>query len=150
MILDYVSDENKKEFKECFQAAVQGEKVLVEMLVNFNKRAYWYDMQYLPVYYNDGEIFAVAVSFLEITQKKQVEARLKQQNKQLEEYAFITSHNLRRPLANILGLISLFNVEKLDDIFNREIIQNLQICARELDQVIHQTNAILEENSLNS
>jgi PAS domain S-box-containing protein len=59
------------------------------------------------------------------------------QNKMLQEIAAISSHDIRRPVATILGLVNLFDKKNLDTQMNREIIGHLNITAQELDSVIH-------------
>jgi len=59
------------------------------------------------------------------------------QNKRLQEIAAISSHEIRRPVATILGLVNLFDQKNLDSPLNREIIGHLNITAQELDGVIH-------------
>jgi len=73
--------------------------------------------------------------------------KLVEKNKSLEEYAFITSHNLRRPLANILGLVQLFDEMKSDDDLNKEVIEKLKISAEELDEVIKHTTKVLNKEN---
>ncbi len=73
--------------------------------------------------------------------------KLVEKNKSLEEYAFITSHNLRRPLANILGLIQLFDKKKSNDDLNKEVIEKLKTSAEELDEVIKQTTKVLNKKN---
>ncbi len=73
--------------------------------------------------------------------------KLVEKNKSLEEYAFITSHNLRRPLANILGLVQLFDGKKSDDDLNKEVIEKLKTSAEQLDEVIKQTAKILNKEN---
>jgi|APHig6443717497_1056834.scaffolds.fasta_scaffold302287_2 signal transduction histidine kinase len=73
--------------------------------------------------------------------------KLVEKNKSLEEYAFITSHNLRRPLANILGLVQLFDEKKSDDDLNKEVIEKLKTSAEELDEVIKQTTKVLNKKN---
>jgi DNA-binding NtrC family response regulator len=63
--------------------------------------------------------------------------KLKAQNTKLFEIAFLQSHQVRAPVAHILGLISLFKVNKPADPINKEIIRMLHSTAVELDQVIH-------------
>lgn len=54
---------------------------------------------------------------------------------QLEEIGFIQSHIIRRPLANIMGLINLLSVMEIDD--NLQNIKDLlNDSAKELDNVI--------------
>ncbi len=71
---------------------------------------------------------------------------LANKNKALEEYAFITAHKLRAPLANILGLVSMIDQTKLYE-QEKEVVSNLKDSAQKLDQVIHSVmNAIDRPN----
>ncbi|MFO7525063.1 MAG: hypothetical protein R6W68_06380 [Ignavibacteriaceae bacterium] len=71
---------------------------------------------------------------------------LQQQNKQLREVAFITSHNLRRPVANILGLIQLIDIEKNINEENKSTLVKISEQAEELDHLIRVSNSFLETN----
>jgi PAS domain S-box-containing protein len=62
---------------------------------------------------------------------------MKDQNKRLHEIATVSSHDVRRPVASILGLISLFDRDNLENPLNKEIINHLDDVTRELDEVIH-------------
>jgi hypothetical protein len=57
-------------------------------------------------------------------------------NKKFEEIAHITSHQLRAPVASILGLVSIFNKEKPEDPVNQEIVEHLNKSAQELDKML--------------
>jgi signal transduction histidine kinase len=61
-------------------------------------------------------------------------------NQQLEQFTFIASHNLRSPIARILGLATLLGMpgEDHDDIRNR-----LVSATKDLDQVVKDLNVIL-------
>lgn len=67
---------------------------------------------------------------------------LENKNKALEEYAFITAHKLRAPLASILGLISLLervSLSKEDEV----LLSHLKDSAKRLDTIVHSVmNAI--------
>jgi PAS domain S-box-containing protein len=74
----------------------------------------------------------------DITEQKHAENHLRHQNEKLLEIAFIQSHVLRRPAANVIGLVSLFNTDNITDPLNLELIQMLRVTADELDDVIKQ------------
>ncbi len=61
---------------------------------------------------------------------------------QLEQFAFISSHNLRAPIARILGLGNLLEMKGLRD--SETIHKALIGCARDLDTVIKDLNAVLD------
>jgi PAS domain S-box-containing protein len=55
---------------------------------------------------------------------------------QLHEIARINSHVIRKPVAGILGLLNVLEKERINDAESAEIIDKLEIYARELDEVI--------------
>ena len=64
-------------------------------------------------------------------------------NVQLRQYSYIVSHNLRAPVANILGCISLYNEEQPADPRNEELIAGLKISANSVDNILRDLNKIL-------
>lgn len=58
-----------------------------------------------------------------------------QQNEKLKEIAQISSHELRRPVTSILGLVNLF--EKEHSASNAQVVEYLGYATKELDEVIH-------------
>jgi PAS domain S-box-containing protein len=67
-----------------------------------------------------------------------------QRNKNLEQFSYIISHNLRAPVANILGLISLLNEEDNPKETIDFINKSLYASANKLDEVIKDLNEILQ------
>jgi DNA-binding NtrC family response regulator len=66
------------------------------------------------------------------------EKKLKLQNEKLFEIAFLQSHQVRAPIANVLGLINLFNQNNPNDPMNTEVIRRLQSTTESFDKVIKQ------------
>lgn len=63
-------------------------------------------------------------------------------NKALEEYAFITAHKLRAPLASILGLVNLLERVTLPE-DDKTLVIHLKDSAKKLDVIVHSVmNAI--------
>jgi PAS domain S-box-containing protein len=89
---------------------------------------------------NDNELQLIerTTNILRILiENKKNQEHVKDQNLRLQEIASISSHELRRPVATILGLVNLFDRHNPDNPLNKEIISHLDITARELDEVIH-------------
>jgi tetratricopeptide (TPR) repeat protein len=87
------------------------------------------------------EKLAVSNEALEKTVTERT-ASLALQNQKLEEYAFFNAHQVRRPLANILGLAYL--LEKENNLDNIYIYVNLMYqSAKELDEIVKQLNDLL-------
>ena len=70
----------------------------------------------------------------DITEDIAVQEKMKSQNKVLRDIAFIQSHEVRRPLANILGVIEVLNSS--NSVHNKEIFDHLMESANELDMQI--------------
>jgi signal transduction histidine kinase len=77
-------------------------------------------------------------------QKEKMTADLIQRNKDLEQFTYIISHNLRAPVANIIGLsYRLQQVDLADDI-KKQIAGGLSTSVKKLDEVIRDLNDILK------
>lgn len=65
------------------------------------------------------------------------------QNQDLEQFSYIISHNLRAPVARIMGLVNIFNREDMNDDFNKEILTHLTQSASGLDEIIRDLTNII-------
>ena len=75
----------------------------------------------------------------EVDEKKEkriADEKVQTQHKKLLEVAFLQSHQIRRPVADILGLISAFNLDNPSDPENIEVLTRLQTTAVDLDNII--------------
>ena len=94
----------------------------------------------------DGEIHGVLQNSSLKTQieheKNELIKTLESQNEDLEKFAHIISHNLRSPLANIMGLTQLLDCASLST-NNKEIVEFLKISTRNLDLIINDLNNIV-------
>jgi len=72
-----------------------------------------------------------------LIESKRNDMRIAEQTIRLQDIASISSHNIRRPVATILGLTNLFDRKNLDNPLNKEIMDHLETAAIELDDVIH-------------
>ncbi|MFN3315844.1 MAG: PAS domain S-box protein, partial [Raineya sp.] len=76
---------------------------------------YWVDSFIIPELGSNGKPFRYYSFRIDITEKKLKEKVVEDQHKVLEDIAFIQSHEVRRPVANILGLISLLDKNNLSE-----------------------------------
>ena len=82
----------------------------------------------------NGKVLRLIGTNRNVTDDVLVQEKLKTQNKVLRDIAFIQSHEVRRPLANILGVIEVLNSSNA--INNKEIFDHLIESANELDMQI--------------
>jgi PAS domain S-box-containing protein len=115
----------------------------------------WYEVRWVNVMDQEKKPIGIILTLKDITGKKQADierdritADLIQRNKDLEQFTYIISHNLRAPVANIKGLsgILLDNDHKAD-VETSIALQALSTSVHGLDQVILDLNHILQVNS---
>ena len=99
------------------------------------------------IYNEKQEVIGLEGVFFDITHLKRAELKLVQQNVQLKEIANLQSHLVRRPVANVIGLISLLDQEQLDNPKNAEVIKHLIASSHELDQTIQ--HIVKKTNDIN-
>jgi PAS domain S-box-containing protein len=75
------------------------------------------------------------VFFIDITEQHRRIEMIEEQNERLKKINWIQSHEMRRPVANILGLAALFN-RSVADTENLPIIGHIETSARLLDEMI--------------
>ncbi|HEY3404246.1 MAG TPA: tetratricopeptide repeat protein [Ohtaekwangia sp.] len=88
------------------------------------------------------EIHSMNENLEQLVQKRTEEIKL--QNQRLVEYAFFTAHEVRGPLARILGLIELAKLKDISSEDKDQIMARLEDTANELDEVIRVINRKLE------
>ncbi|MCU0448316.1 MAG: PAS domain-containing protein [Bernardetiaceae bacterium] len=149
------TDELKADFVKHF-AEIKRKKSIFRYEAQFatapSGHAVWYDVTYSPVLGANQELLAVVIAQLDITKRKEDEERLLKmnevlvtQNTRLNHYSYVVSHNLRAPVASLLGLINLLELQGLVNDQNREVLGFIRESAQGLDTVIRDLNRILSE-----
>lgn len=96
--------------------------------------------EYTPLF-DDSNVFTGYIGvYNDITGLKQKQIEAGRQIEKLKEVAWLSSHEVRRPLANIIGLTNLMKVTPLMDEKIR-ILESINRSADELDKIIHVVNS---------
>jgi CheY-like chemotaxis protein len=74
----------------------------------------------------------------ESKEKRISDEKIRTQYEKLLEIAFLQSHQVRVPIANILGLFNLFKFDCPADPINSQVLLELKTVAEVLDKVIHE------------
>ncbi|MGV3598179.1 MAG: PAS domain-containing protein [Bacteroidota bacterium] len=91
-----------------------------------------------------GAMQDITEKYLAEMERKKLTDELIQRNKDLEQFAYIVSHNLRAPVANILGFVNMLKVDALEEQDQKEYINALSLSISKLDEVILDLNTILQ------
>jgi len=83
--------------------------------------------------FNNGRFF---VYIRDITEKQKSLELIQKQYDKLFEISNLQSHQVRNPITNILGIIELIDLEKVNDVENKELILALKKTTHDFDYLI--------------
>jgi PAS domain S-box-containing protein len=109
-----------------------------------NKEEYWVRFSMIPIYNSDNELSHWISIQKDVTEerkqekeKEQLIRELTQNNKDLKQFSYITSHNLRAPLSNLIGLLNLIEDIPINDSELLEIINGFKKSTHLLNETIN-------------
>ncbi|MER2997760.1 PAS domain S-box protein [Pontibacter populi] len=131
--------------------ALQGHKIEQEFrIITRAGELRWMMLRMSPMLDNNGKVLRLDSSVADITENKlaetkqaQLTEKLQLQNQNLQQFAYIVSHNLRAPIANILGLTSIYDSTNPAAPINLRVVDNMFRSAKLLDSTIRDLNELL-------
>lgn len=94
--------------------------------------------------FDNKHIRGVLISLRDVSERKRLHdeqtkltEELRKYNKDLQQFSFITSHNLRAPVANLISLLALYNHTDPADPFNVELMKRFNECAEKLNDTLN-------------
>ncbi len=104
-----------------------------------------------PVYDTQKKLIGIAILTENITERKAMESerqktleQMMQRNRDLEQFTYIVSHNLRAPVANIIGISDYMQNTEMESDEKEEMNNGLRKSVHQLDGVIKDLNNILQ------
>lgn len=121
-----------------YNRALNGERysIVSESIDPMNGRSLYFEVSFNPIYTATGDIIGAGCFGHNITDRLKIQKELVDQNERLKNIASLSSHELRRPVASMLGLISLMDHEDFYNPENEEIIAHLFTVSAEIDAAI--------------
>ena len=109
-----------------------------------NGEEYWVNFSMIPITNQEGNHSHWISIQRDITEEKKQEKEkeqlireLTQNNKDLKQFSYITSHNLRAPLSNLTGLLNLMQEYPVENPELREIINGFSTSTNLLNETIN-------------
>lgn len=146
-----MSEEQRRRFEGYYRRAFAGE-VFTTIDVVSEPQLYIMEISFYPIRQGD-QVVGTACHSRDITERRRAEqereamvADLVQYNKNLEQFTFIVSHNLRSPIAHILGISNVLKQQLSPE--DRERSQAYLInSVNQLDTVVNDLNKILDSRN---
>lgn len=153
-ISEYFSADRWPQVLQMLKQAAAGETVSYELnFINAAGEAKWHYISWVKVANNDNRNYGYLLSNKDITETKmialereKITADLMQHNSDLEQFTYIVSHNLRAPVANILGLADILknHDDDLDSATKKEVVERVYTSIKNIDTIIKDLNQILQ------
>jgi hypothetical protein len=110
-IQDIITEEGQYErFLTNYPIALSGKSVQYEIRMVFKEEIIWWSVTLEPGLNAEDEIIGISFNAIDITKIKLHEQQILEQNEALLRIAHIQSHELRKPVATILGFMELFKL----------------------------------------
>jgi PAS domain S-box-containing protein len=133
------------ELKKLLRAIKNEEECLIETIsYTKQKEEYWVRFSMIPIFNNESVISHWISIQRDITDEKKLETEkehlireLTQNNKDLKQFSYITSHNLRAPLSNLIGLLNLTEDIPIENSELEEILTGFSKSTHLLNETIN-------------
>lgn len=121
-----------------YNRSLGGERydIISESIDPVSGQRLYFEVSFNPIYTAAGDIIGAGCFGHNITERLKIQKELVSQNERLRNIASLSSHELRRPVASMLGLISLMDREDFYNPENKEIIAHLFTVSAEIDTAI--------------
>ena len=111
---------------------------------------FWLHFSMIPIHNSDREISHwisiqrdITVEKRQEKEKEQLIRELTQNNKDLKQFSYITSHNLRAPISNLIGLLSLTEDIRIEDQELKEILHGFNKSTNLLNETINDLTKVM-------
>ncbi len=132
----YIVPGTEELFFQHFDKALSGNAIRYELPILFpNGQELWFIVEYLPIWDDSGELFGISFNTINENDLISTRKQLEIQNQKLKEIARIQSHDIRRPLASIMGIADLMKQTEQNPL-SLELLNLMEKATNDLDEVI--------------
>ncbi len=137
LFIDYCSPDLRDFYSDSITQALEGREVLDgEIEQKYGSGRIVWKISFIPVRDGNKAVYAVAFSGENITEYKIQQEKNMEQYNSLKKISFRTSHIIRAPLANILGLINIIRLNGYADPGNEKLFELIAVSAEQLDKIL--------------
>jgi PAS domain S-box-containing protein len=142
---------NLKDIKKIISSIKNKEEDFIETIsYKKNKEEYWIRFSMIPIFNLEHELTHwvsiqkdVSIEKKQEKEKEQLIRELTQNNKDLKQFSYITSHNLRAPLSNLTGLLNLMEDIPVEDPELKEILGGFHKSTHLLNETVNDLTKVI-------
>ncbi|PKH68782.1 PAS domain-containing sensor histidine kinase [Flavobacterium sp. ALD4] len=142
---------DKSNIKKIISAITNREERVIEMIAyTKNQEEFWLRFSMIPIYNSENELSHWVSIQRDVSEERNQEKEkehlireLTQNNKDLKQFSYITSHNLRAPLSNLTGLLSLLDDIPIENSELKEILNGFNKSTHLLNETINDLTKVM-------
>jgi len=113
-VQQFIESAHMKDFLDGCKRALVGESFKHERLLNFGKYSIWCLISYDPARNNQGDIIGISYNSTDISKRIASQQTALTQQRKLTHIAYMQSHEFRKPVASVKGLVNLLEIDGHD------------------------------------
>ncbi|MXV14497.1 sensor histidine kinase [Hufsiella ginkgonis] len=151
-VIDYFPPSKRQGIRETLKKVSEGATIRYEYsLLQADGSLKWFEVKWVNVTGINKQHRGFILANKDITEKKvaslereKIITDLIARNKTMEEFTYIVSHNLRAPVANIIGLGEILEILDADSPDREAVTGYILSSVNDLDQVVKDLNQVLQ------
>lgn len=138
------SGEHSKEFISELWKTIQKGEIWNDIMLNKSKsgKKYWLDTFIIPQLNSKNEVIRYLSVRHDVTPLKDVEASLESKNRELDEFVYIVSHDLKAPLRGINNLVHWISEDSKEE--NPQVLRNIELLKNRISRLDRFINGLLD------
>lgn len=134
------NDETIDEWKVYYDRSFTGEAFKIIRSEMIEGQLIFEEISFNPIFDKTNQVIGVSCFARNITKQYLYTQMIEEQNERLKNIAWMLSHELRAPVASILGLVPLFNRLQVADPINVEVLSLIEEATIRLDEIVKKIN----------
>ncbi|QXV63786.1 GAF domain-containing protein [Mucilaginibacter sp. 21P] len=137
-IMKLIDPADRKAVTKACAEALLGHHTHMDRHLEFADRSYWWEVYIQPAFDREGKIIGVSYNGHDISARMKQQQDAAIQQKTLQEIAFVQSHELRRPVASIQGLLNLIDMDSTESYFAplTDMKKNIDVLDAKIRQIV--------------
>ena len=123
-----------------YERSFAGEAFKITRSETIEGQSIFEEISFNPILDKTNQVIGVSCFARDITKQHLYTQMIERQNEQLKKIAWMLSHELRAPVANILGLLPLLNKSNVTDSINQEVLSYVEEATIRVDEIIRKIN----------
>lgn len=106
-LLRLTIEEDRERYKRAREICALGEDMLVRYQIkHFTGIPMWLETRMVPVFNKNNELTSVMSVTIDVTDSLNYQRQIEEQNRDLSDFAYMVSHDLKAPIFTIKGIVS--------------------------------------------